>query len=68
MLEGLLKGLFCVNRHQRRVVLRGQLFERAAEPDGRLRGGVIAWELLPDLVARPDLLAAPQPPHVSLPN
>jgi len=54
-------------RHQRRVVLRGQLLPGAARAEGQLRGGLLARQLLPDLVAR-RVLAAAQPAHVRRPR
>ena len=54
----------CLSRHQRRVVLRGHLLQHQPQHGGRLRGGLLARQLLPDLVPRRDLLAAAQPAHV----
>ena len=68
MYTRVVRGLLCAVRYQRRVILWGQLLECAAQPRGWLRGRVIARQLLPHLVSRADLLAAPQPPHVSLPD
>ncbi len=48
-------------RHQRRQLLRGHLLADCTLQRGRLRGRLLARELLPHLDARPDILAAAQP-------